>query len=127
MVRLIPGLPDTRNPQQTTEDSMRARSRRVRRGRPRQPVPKTLPDDLYSYSDDPVPSLTPQQRRPSPQAFDVEKLPVIDDWPEKVPVTEAEFDIFERYFGDVLDRLFGPIDDPKESLKSLSPDDKKMP
>ena len=106
---------------------MCAQSRRVRRGRPRQPVPKALPDDLYDYSDESAPSLTPQRRRSSPHAFDVETLPVIDDWPEKVPVTEAEVDIFERYFGDVLDRLFGPIDDPKEGLKSLSSDDKKRP
>jgi len=35
---------------------------------------------------------------------------VTDDWPEKVPITGAEIEIFERYFGDVLDELFGPID-----------------
>jgi hypothetical protein len=52
-------------------------------------------------------------RRRSPlRIVDVETLPVIDDWPEKVPITEEEVEIFERYFGDVLDRLFGPIDDP---------------
>ncbi|SHI39367.1 hypothetical protein SAMN02745911_0035 [Aureimonas altamirensis DSM 21988] len=35
---------------------------------------------------------------------------VTDDWPEKVPITEAEIEIFERYFGDVFDELFGSID-----------------
>ena len=54
---------------------------------------------------------------------DVESLPVIDDWPEKVQITEEELQIFERYFGDVLDRLFGPIDDPdNQGLPQLTPD-----
>jgi hypothetical protein len=35
---------------------------------------------------------------------------VTDDWPEKVPITEAEIEIFERYFGDFLDEFFRPID-----------------
>lgn len=28
--------------------------------------------------------------------------------PESVPVTEAEVDVFERWFGDLFDELFGP-------------------
>jgi hypothetical protein len=32
---------------------------------------------------------------------------VSDDWPERVPVTEAEIDLFEAWFGDILDELFG--------------------
>lgn len=51
--------------------------------------------------------LSPKRRRPKQ---DVSTWTVIDDWPEKVPVTEAEIEIFERYFGDVLDKLFGSID-----------------
>ncbi|KSL27162.1 hypothetical protein APA43_25605 [Pseudomonas aeruginosa] len=55
----------------------------------------------------------------------MESLPVFDYWPEKVPITEEELQIFERYFGDVLDRLFGPIDlDPdNQGLQQLSSDD----
>jgi hypothetical protein len=34
---------------------------------------------------------------------------VTDDWPERVPVTAAEVDVFEAWFGDILDELFGPI------------------
>lgn len=34
---------------------MCAKRPRVCKGRPRQPVPKTLPDDLYDYDDDPAP------------------------------------------------------------------------
>ena len=29
-----------------------------------------------------------------------------DDWPEKVPVTEAEIEVFETWFGDLFDDLF---------------------
>ena len=107
---------------------MCARRRHTQRGRPRQPAPQTLPDDLYDYDDDPAPRISPARGSP-PDAFDVEKLPVIDDWPERVPVTEEEVDIFERYFGDALDRLFGPIDlDPSNKvLPCLSSDDKKKP
>ena len=31
---------------------------------------------------------------------------VKDDWPEDVPVTEAEFEVFEAWFGDLFDELF---------------------
>lgn len=31
------------------------------------------------------------------------------DWPEHVPVTEREVDVFEAWFGDILDELFGPV------------------
>lgn len=50
---------------------------------------------------------SPKRRRPK---HDVSTWTVIDNWPEKVPITEAEIEIFERYFGDVLDELFGSID-----------------
>ncbi|UZD69336.1 hypothetical protein [Brucella sp. JSBI001] len=105
---------------------MRAKRRRIRKERPRQPIPKTLPDDFYDYGDDPAPRFGAPRGTPL-HIVDVEKLPVIDDWPEKVPITEEEIDIFERYFGDVLDRLFGPIDGPELGLKSLSLSDNKKP
>jgi len=98
---------------------MCAKRRRARSGRPRNPIPKALPDDLYDYADE----KNQQRRNPSLHAFDVEKLSVIDDWPERVPVTEAEIEIFERYFGDVLDQLFDPIGSPETGLKSLSRSD----
>jgi hypothetical protein len=34
---------------------------------------------------------------------------VTDDWPKDVPVTEAEIDVFEAWFGDLFDELFGKI------------------
>lgn len=30
-----------------------------------------------------------------------------DDWPARVPVTEAELDLFEVHFGPLLDELLG--------------------
>jgi len=32
---------------------------------------------------------------------------VTDDWPNPVPVAEAEVTAFERWFGDLFDDLFG--------------------
>jgi hypothetical protein len=29
-----------------------------------------------------------------------------DDWPEDVPVTEAEIEVFEAWFGDLFDEMF---------------------
>ena len=107
---------------------MCAERRRARKGRPRQPVPEALPDDLFDYADEPTPDG--RERRSSPlRIVDVETLPVFDDWPEKVPITEEELQIFERYFGHVLDRLFGPIDpdSDNQSLPLLSPDDNSKP
>ena len=66
---------------------MCAQRRRARRGRPRQPAPKTLPEDLYSYDDEPVP--TRQRRNSLLDAIDEENFSVTDDWPDDVPVTEA--------------------------------------
>jgi len=34
-------------------------------------------------------------------------LTVTDDWPEDVPVAEAEIAVFEAWFGEMFDELFG--------------------
>jgi hypothetical protein len=31
---------------------------------------------------------------------------VTDDWPDEVPITEAEIVVFEAWFGDLFDELF---------------------
>lgn len=41
-----------------------------------------------------------------PEAHDSELI-VVDDWPDIVPVTEAELQVFEAYFGGFLDEIFG--------------------
>jgi hypothetical protein len=43
-----------------------------------------------------------------PPKHDLSTWTVTDDWPDPVPVTEAEIDVFERWFGDLFDELFGP-------------------
>lgn len=101
---------------------MCAQRRRTRRGRPRQPAPKTLPEDLYSYDNEPVP--TRQRRNSLLDAIDGENFSVTDDWPDDVPVTEAEIEVFERWFGDVFDELLSPKK-PKDSLSFLSQTDMK--
>ena len=59
------------------------------------------PDDLYDYAQ-------PCERRPGrPVKHDLSDWCVVDDWPDRVPVTEAEADVFEAWFGDILDELFG--------------------
>lgn len=62
-----------------------------------------LPDDLYDYA-----SPQPSPRIDRPVKHDLAGWAVTDDWPEDVPVTEAEVDVFERWFGDLFDEFFGP-------------------
>jgi hypothetical protein len=60
--------------------------------------------DLYDYD------LTPARikRREGRPKNGLQDWIVTDDWPEHIPVSEAEIDLFERWFGDVFDELFGP-------------------
>ena len=60
-----------------------------------------LPDDLYDYLQ------TPPARIGRPPRHDFSRWRVVDDWPQAVPISEAELDLFEAHFGDVLDELFG--------------------
>ena len=58
-------------------------------------------DDLYDYVAAPA---RPGRRRAKRASV---TLTVTDDWPKDVPVTEAEIDVFEAWFGDLFDELFG--------------------
>jgi len=60
-----------------------------------------LPPDFYV-----VPGPWPCFGRPV--KHDVSTWRVLDDWPARVPVTHAEIDVFEAWFGDLFDGLFGP-------------------
>lgn len=42
-----------------------------------------------------------------PPKYDLSAWIVTDDWPERVPVTETEVEVFERWFADLFDELFG--------------------
>jgi hypothetical protein len=50
----------------------------------------------------------PWPRLGHPVKYDVATWRVIDDWPVRVPVTDAEIDVFEAWFGDLFDEFFGP-------------------
>jgi hypothetical protein len=52
----------------------------------------------------------PPPKRGHPPAVAAETWRVVDDWPERVPVTAAEVDVFEAWFGDLFDELFGSSD-----------------
>lgn len=41
-----------------------------------------------------------------PPKHDLSAWRVTDDWPDPVPVTLAEVEVFERWFGDLCDELF---------------------
>jgi hypothetical protein len=74
--------------------SRRRRPRRVRFGIP--------PADLWDYA------TPPERRAGRPARHDLSNWTVTDDWPERIPVTDAEVDVFEAWFGDLFDELFGP-------------------
>jgi hypothetical protein len=42
-----------------------------------------------------------------PPRYDLSTWTVTDDWPDPVPVTLGEVELFERWFGDLFDELFG--------------------
>ncbi|MBV5265011.1 hypothetical protein [Pinisolibacter aquiterrae] len=66
------------------------------------------PDDLYDYA---RPQIV--ARRASIDACSSLGYPrvwspeIVDDWPISIPVSEVEIDLFEGYFGDLLDEVFG--------------------
>lgn len=43
-----------------------------------------------------------------PPKHDLSTWTVTDDWPGRVPVMQAEVAVFEAWFGDLFDELFGP-------------------
>ena len=59
-----------------------------------------LPDDLYIMPE-------PWPRVGRPPKHDLSAWTVTDDWPEHVPVTQVELDVFEAWFGDLFDEMFG--------------------
>ncbi|MGA7711758.1 MAG: hypothetical protein WCA81_07645 [Rhizomicrobium sp.] len=63
---------------------------------------RILPDNLHDYA------VPPTRRTGRPSKHDLAAWTVSDDWPERVPVTDAEVDVFEAWFGDLFDELFGP-------------------
>ena len=66
--------------------------------------------DLFDYARVPVASRRRRRsRRLSPGCPSEQWTPVItDDWPEHIHVSDAEIDVFEAQFADLLDDLFNP-------------------
>lgn len=63
--------------------------------------------DLYDYVR-PVRSAAPEPRSRARKGGEHRaSRKVSDDWPDHVPVTEAEQDLFEVHFGQILDELLG--------------------
>jgi hypothetical protein len=74
---------------------------RTRKSRTEKTTAKgVLPDDLYDYA------CPPDRRVGRPAQEDPTTWTVTDDWPDEVPITEAEIDVFEAWFGDLFDELF---------------------
>ena len=63
---------------------------------------RDLPNDLYDYA------RPPDRRVGRPPTTDPTTWTVTDDWPARVPVTVAEVELFEAWFGHLFDRMFGP-------------------
>lgn len=71
--------------------------------RPRKQYPPTVSDELEAL----LGYRWPMGR---PPRHDLSTWIVTDDWwPDLVPVSEAEIDVFEAWFGDLFDELFGDI------------------
>jgi hypothetical protein len=68
--------------------------------RRRSPIRAAGPVGLYDYAC----RLT--RRRGRSAKVEPTEWVVTDDWPEQVPVTEAEIEVFEAWFGDLFDELF---------------------
>ena len=71
------------------------------KSQPRHAPGGVLFDDLYDYVAAPA---RPGRRRANRASV---TLTVTDNWPEDVPVTEAEIAMFEAWFGKLFDELFG--------------------
>ena len=63
-------------------------------------APRQVPSNLYDYA------RPRARRRGRPVPKESSTWTVKDDWPEEVPVTEAEIEVFEAWFGDLFDELF---------------------
>ena len=86
--------------------------KRTRSSGNRRRVQDTTPEDLCAptfdlYDYDRLPSATAPTPRARGTKNDLADWIVTDDWPEHIPVSEAEVDLFERWFGNFFDELFG--------------------
>lgn len=69
--------------------------------RPRNPRAPTATEQLSALLGYPC-------RLGRPPKLDLSSWAVSDNWPDAVPVTEAEVALFERWFGDLFNEMLGP-------------------
>lgn len=63
--------------------------------------------DLYDYARPVRSAPTKPRSRARKRVEHQASLKISDEWPDHVPVTEAELDLFEVHFGPLLDELLG--------------------
>ncbi len=66
--------------------------------------------DFFDYAS---PELRTSSQRSGAQrrtAVTRSGMDISDDWPARVPVTEAELDLFEAHFGPLIDELLRSTD-----------------
>lgn len=66
------------------------------------PIRSGAPEDLFDYTQPAAP------RAGGSRACPDKPIKVTDDWPEVVPITEAELRVMEGHFAEELDAMFGP-------------------
>jgi hypothetical protein len=76
--------------------------RKLRRRTPRRWA--ECPDDLHDYAKGVAP-----RRAASRMRKDDGPITVTDDWPERVPIGDAELRVLEGHLRKELDDLFGPL------------------
>lgn len=76
--------------------------RKLRRRTPRRWA--ECPDDLFDYAKRAAPRRTSRRSRE-----DDGPIVVTDDWPEHVPIGDAELRAIEGHMRQELDKLFGPL------------------
>ena len=76
--------------------------RKLRRRTPRRWAES--PDDLHDYTNRVAP-----RRASRPVRKDDGPIVVTDDWPEQVPIGDAELRAIEGHMRQELDKLFGPL------------------
>ena len=76
--------------------------RKVRRRTPRRWAED--PDDLFDYTTRVAPRRASRRKREAEGP-----IVVTDDWPEQVPIGDAELRAIESHMRQELDKLFGPL------------------
>lgn len=68
--------------------------------------------DLYDYCKLPEP-----KPRGRPVVDELSEWRVVDDWPDDVPITPKEVDVLERWFGELLEEMFGPDSNRDQAIE----------